>query len=121
MIEDDFYLSKTKVRASFEHAAKHYEKAAVLQREVGERMLNRLDLIRITPQAILDVGAGTGLQSNQLTKRYKKSTVITLDLSYAMLLQARHNKRLFNKQCLFALMPSNCLSRRKALTWFFRI
>ena len=37
-----------------------YDAAAVLQREVGARMAERLGIIRLAPGAILDAGCGTG-------------------------------------------------------------
>ena len=37
-----------------------YDAAAVLQREIGDRMLERLDYVRLQPQTILDLGCGTG-------------------------------------------------------------
>lgn len=82
-------LDKYRIRASFDNAAEHYDEVAVLQREVGERILDRLELIRIQPQTILDVGAGTGVLSQALNKRYKKARVISLDLAPRMLIAAR--------------------------------
>ena len=48
-------LDKRRVRASFERAASSYESVAVLQREVGRRLLERLELVRITPQRVLEI------------------------------------------------------------------
>ena len=76
------------VRASFDRAAKHYESSAALQKEVGLRMLERLDYIRLTPRMILDAGVGTGEAVTPLMKRYKKSRLIVLDLSEQMLARA---------------------------------
>jgi len=53
-------LDKTRVRASFEAAAEHYDEVAVLQREIAERILERLELVKLQPATILDIGAGTG-------------------------------------------------------------
>lgn len=82
-------LEKSRIRASFDNAAEHYDDVAVLQREVGERILDRLELIRIQPQTILDIGAGTGVLSQALGKRYKKARIISLDLAPRMLITAR--------------------------------
>jgi len=40
-------LEKRRIRASFDAAAEHYDEVAVLQREIGERILDRLDLIKL--------------------------------------------------------------------------
>ena len=63
--EHSFHLDKQTLRRSFERAAEDYDAAAVLQREIGRRMFERLDLMRIAPACILDVGAGTGTASRE--------------------------------------------------------
>jgi malonyl-CoA O-methyltransferase len=78
-------FDKRQVRNSFERAADTYDECAVLQCEVGERLLERLDYIRHVPGMIMDVGAGTGYCTDALLKRYRKAQVVALDLSVAML------------------------------------
>jgi malonyl-CoA O-methyltransferase len=85
---EDFLLDKQRVRSSFDLAANRYDEVAVLQREIGQRMAERLDLVRITPQRILDAGAGTGSFSRSLSQRYPQAHVIALDISHAMLRRA---------------------------------
>lgn len=85
-------FDKALVRASFEKAAAAYDEAAVLQREIGQRLLERLEYIRFQPQRILDVGAGTGDCSYQLGDFYKKSEVVFLDFATSMLQQARQKR-----------------------------
>lgn len=80
---------KRLVRASFNRAAKSYDEAAILQREVGNRLIERLDLMRIAPKKILDIGSGTGFVSQALNKRYPKATIISLDMAEGMLQQTR--------------------------------
>lgn len=90
-------INKTQARLSFEKAASCYDEAAVLQREIGQRLLERLEYIRFQPQRILDVGAGTGDCSFQLADFYRKSEVIALDFATAMLKQAKQ-KRTFRQR-----------------------
>lgn len=88
----DFLLDKSLVRASFDRAAAHYDEAAALQAEVRNRMLERLDLVKLAPECIIDIGAGTGHGVAALARRYKKSHIIAMDLAFNMLLQTRrHN------------------------------
>ena len=85
----DYTIDKRQVRAAFDRAADHYDEHAVLQHEVGERLRERLEMIRLQPQIIIDAGAGTGRQSAALRQRYADATVYSLDLSPVMLRQAR--------------------------------
>jgi malonyl-CoA O-methyltransferase len=86
-----FLIDKQRVRQAFDRAAAEYDRVAVLQREVGERLLERLGYIRLQPDVIVDVGAGTGRLSKALTRRYRKAWVISLDLAPNMLRIARRH------------------------------
>lgn len=74
-----------RVRRAAARASRTYEDAAVLQREVGHRLLERLDLVRLAPRRVLDAGCGTGLHARELARRYPQASVIGVDLSPEML------------------------------------
>lgn len=78
-------IDKTRARKSFSRAAESYDEVAVLQREIGERMLGRMDVVKMQPGSILDLGSGTGTQTGQLLKKYPKSKVYALDFALPML------------------------------------
>ncbi len=78
-------INKALVRKSFDKAAPAYHKAAILQLDVAEHLLSRLDYIQIQPKTILDIGCGTGFITHGLKKKYPKATIVSLDLSTAML------------------------------------
>lgn len=82
---NEFLIDKQQVRRSFSRAAKSYDAAAVLQREVCQRMLERLEYIRVQPTRVLDVGSGTGWGTRQLTAKYADAQVISLDIALGML------------------------------------
>ena len=63
-----------------------------MQREIGDRLLDRLDYINFQPQHILDVGAGTGTCSYQLAKKYTKSKIFMMDFATSMLQQAKKKR-----------------------------
>jgi len=65
----------------------------VLQREIADRMLERLDYIRLEPRLVLDLGCGTGYATQGLLNRYPKARVLALDFALAMLQQARRRGR----------------------------
>lgn len=65
----------------FNRSAKTYSAAAILPREIGTALCDRLDFIRLNPATILDIGAGTGFISQQLQQRYSPAQVIALDLA----------------------------------------
>ena len=56
--QDEYTIDKARVRASFDRAATSYDAAAVLQKEVRVRMLERLDYTKIAPARILDAVPG---------------------------------------------------------------
>lgn len=82
-------IDKRQARRSFSRAAGRYDEVAVLQREIGQRMIERLEVCRLQPQRILDVGCGTGVATAELMKRYPKAQMIALDFALPMLQQTR--------------------------------
>ena len=86
-------LDPRAVRRAFGRAAATYTEAAVLQREVGARMAERLDVVKLAPAAVLDAGCGTGEAQRELSARYPKARRVALDLALPMLDAARERGR----------------------------
>lgn len=82
-------FDRDQVRRAFGRAAAGYAEHAVLQREVEDRLLERLDYVATPPQRVLDLGCGPGRASAQLRRRWRKADVIAMDLALPMLQQAR--------------------------------
>jgi malonyl-CoA O-methyltransferase len=78
-------FEQARVRQSFDRAAESYDQFAVLQKEVCNRLLEKLEVVKISPQMILDAGTGTGSAIPSLFSRYKKAQLVALDLSENML------------------------------------
>lgn len=92
-------INKSKVATSFSRSAQDYAEHAVLQKTVAERLLERLELVSISPKVIVDAGSGPGGAARQLAMRYKVAQVLQLDLSMEMLNQSRSkDSRFFSKQ-----------------------
>lgn len=97
--------AKHAVRQSFGASASTYDEHAFLQREIGARLFERLQYIKLTPQRVLDIGSGTGYATQKLREQYRDAMLIALDLAPDMLRIARGKaenkslvKRLFGKQ-----------------------
>lgn len=88
----DPLVDARQVRRNFARAAATYDAVAVLQREVGSRMLERLDYVKIAPQRVLDLGCGTGASLGALSERYPQAQVLGADVSAAMLRVARKQR-----------------------------
>jgi malonyl-CoA O-methyltransferase len=80
---------KRDVRRAFDRAARTYDGAAILQREVCGRLLEHLDPMRLDPRRMVDLGCGTGGAFEALSKRYPRAALLALDLAPAMLAKAR--------------------------------
>lgn len=86
---DASMIDKREVRRAFDRAARRYDEHAFLQREITNRLLERLDYLKLEPGLILDAGCGTGYGLRQLMERFPQSNRLALDLAPAMLNQAR--------------------------------
>lgn len=93
-------IDKQLMRESFDRAAVHYDEAAALQRMVADNIMERLEMIRINPTIILDVGTGTGYSAPALSQRYKDAQLVLLDIAPAMLHQARSKQSWLQKTFL---------------------
>lgn len=87
---------------AFSTHASQYEKAAVVQAEIGTRLFERLDYLKITPEYVLDLGCGTGFFTKLLKKKYPKAQVVAVDLSLSMLQQSREKHTFLKKWPLVA-------------------
>jgi len=88
-------FDQQRVRRAFDRAAESYQQFAVLQTEACNRLLEKLEVVKLSPQIILDAGSGPGAAIPTLFSRYKKAQVVTLDLSENMLIKAnRHGSLL---------------------------
>jgi len=97
---NEFDIDKHEVRRAFSKAATRYDAAAVLQREVCARLLEKLDYMKVRPVRVLDVGSGTGWGARQLGERYKEAEIVALDIAFGMLQAARGTSSWWRK--LFA-------------------
>ena len=86
---EEFRLDKREVRRAFERAAANYDVHAVLQREICDRLIQRLDYLKLAPVRILDAGCGTGYGSRSLLRFFPQAELLAMDLAPAMLRLSR--------------------------------
>jgi malonyl-CoA O-methyltransferase len=77
------------MRHAFSRAAARYDQVAVLARETGRRLAERLDWVKLTPARSVDLGCATGDGVRELQRRYPAATAIAVDFSLAMLAATR--------------------------------
>ena len=79
-----------------------------LRREISARMHERLQLVRIAPQRVLDAGCGAGADLGLLQKVFPGAQIVGLDAAPAMLAaaQAPASKLAALNQFLSKLMPA---------------
>ena len=95
-------IDKIRVADSFSKAANTYDKAAALQQEVGEQLLQWVDPSIAASGSVLDLGSGTGYFSKHLNQIYPHRDLICLDIAQGMLRHARGCRGLSRAQWLCA-------------------
>lgn len=96
-MDDRFTLDPVTVRRAFNRARDTFDEAAIVQREVRTRALERLLLLKAEPHAILDLGAGTGHASAWFTSQFPRAHVIAVDSSFGMLDASGHQQGYWRK------------------------
>ncbi len=82
---DPFALERRRVAHAFDEASGQYDASARVQATVRAELLDRLLDLRLEPRTILDLGAGTGVGTRELKRRFPKALVVAVDLAPGML------------------------------------
>ena len=82
-------INKQQVRDDFSNAACTYDKAAIVQHEICDRTLEKLDMLKLQPTSILDIGTGTGRSLQGLQSRFPDCRPIACDIALSMLTRCR--------------------------------
>ena len=88
-----FSLDRRAVAQAFDRASASYDAAAALQERVRNELVERLAELKLTPQTVLDLGAGTGHASRALKRAHPQSLVIAADIAAGMLARAKLQSR----------------------------
>lgn len=85
-------IDKNKVKTTFSNAAPSYDAAAIVQKEILLRLLERIETLAVTGQAVLDIGSGTGLVTDKLNVLLEAEMLVSMDLALPMLQFAGRNQ-----------------------------
>ncbi|KAF3997347.1 methyltransferase domain-containing protein [Glaciimonas immobilis] len=81
-----------RVRALFAEPSRVRE-SEFLRREISTRMHERLALVKITPQRVLDAGCGDGPDIYTLQQRFAEARIVGLDASFGMVSAAQQKQQ----------------------------
>ena len=85
------------IRRQFDRAAASFEGADFVHAVTREGLVDRLEPLLVEAQTILDLGSATGGTGRLLRKRFRRARVVSVDVSHAMLVEARKRKPLLAK------------------------
>ena len=88
-----FSLDRRAVAEAFDRASGSYDAAAALQERVRNELIARVAELKVMPQTVLDLGAGTGHGSRALKRRFPKALIVAADIAPGMLERAKHQSR----------------------------
>lgn len=73
----------------FDRAGATFDNADVVHSEARRRLLERLQLVRLEPACIVDLGSATGKGAAELAAAFPEARIVAVDRSLAMLERAR--------------------------------
>lgn len=105
-IPADFQIDRALVRHRAQRAAPHASSVEFLAREISQRMLPRLDVIKLAPAHILDLGCGLAHDFAALKERYPQAKYTGVDFAHNMLLHAQNERGRLSRK-IDALLRKN--------------
>ena len=90
-------LRQQDIRRRFDNAAATFDDVDFVHAVTRNGVLARLEPVVLDASVILDLGSATGATGRQLRKRFRRTRVVSVDLSAAMLRQAQQRKTWFTR------------------------
>jgi len=92
-------INKEKLKRRFSRHAKTYDQYAVVQKFMGDHLINQVKHLKVT--RILEVGSGTGYVTQKLIKTFPKAEITAVDIAEGMIkvAKARVNNDQVNFLC----------------------
>ena len=79
------------IRNNFNSASSNYDDNAFLQNEIANRLAEKLKVISIKPQTIIDLGSGTGFLGNKTAEIFPNANLVCVDFAQKSLLKNPQN------------------------------
>ena len=89
-------MKQRDVRRRFDSAAASFDSAEFVHTVTRDGLFSRLGPLVVEADRVLDLGSATGSAAKQLRKRFAGARVISLDISSAMLREARRKRGRFS-------------------------
>ena len=83
-------LDKQQVKLHFSRNAQSYDNYAVVQKKMATKLAKLLEANNKNPQAILEIGCGTGNYTQILAEKYPQAQILATDISAEMLAITKH-------------------------------
>jgi len=83
--ESSDQLERSSIKRHFSEAAAIFDSAALVHQRAAGELVDRLQYVRLSPVAALDLGCATGFCTALLAERFPQTHMVGLDLSFAML------------------------------------
>lgn len=94
-------LNEKTVLNNINKRSSYFNKSSFFYQEIGNRLIDRLQICKLRPDTILDLGCKTGYMSTLLHKKYPDAEIYSLELSNEMLgkFKVNTNQKLNRKLC----------------------
>lgn len=83
--KNKIHLNTEEIIRHFNGIAENYDRLSFLEQHMGERLLEHLEFIKLSPKIILDLGGSRGFFSEKLAALYPNAFIINLDAAFNML------------------------------------
>ena len=81
----------SRVRRTFNGASDKYNENAFLQNEVATRLSEKLKVISIDPETIIDLGSGTGFLGDKTAEIFPNASLFCVDFAQHSLINNSQN------------------------------
>ena len=93
-------LDRRLVERRFDRAASGFDAADFVHAHTRQSLFERMRPMVVEAKTVLDLGCATGSASRELSRHFRGSRLLSVDLSRAMLQGTKRKRRLFSRQAV---------------------